>query len=224
MIEFYRQLLPLLDAPTRRRLAFATAAMVGLAVLEGLALVVMVPLLEILSAPDLQSSSANVSAVSDLLGNPSAGDVAVVLGAVTLGIYVVKSVAAMVVLRWTTSFALAEEATTARRLMVAYLRAPYADHLRRNTSEFVRTPKHRVEAQGEDWKARRYRGSTSFVPYVELGLALYFTAMAYYAVTSGIFGTLPFILLFQLGFFYTGAMSIFQDYSARLELFREQEA
>ena len=91
-------------------------------------------------------------------------------------------------------------------------------------SEFVRTPKHRVESQGEDWKARRYRGSASLVPFVELLLAAYFTAMGYYAVTSGIFGTLPFVLLFQLGFLYSGAMSLFQDFSTRLPLVREQEA
>ena len=91
-------------------------------------------------------------------------------------------------------------------------------------SEFVRTPKHRVESQGEDWRARRYRGSASLLPLVELGLALYFTAMAYYAVTSGIFATLPFVLLFQLGFLYCGAMSLLQGFSARFEQFREQEA
>ncbi len=91
-------------------------------------------------------------------------------------------------------------------------------------SEFVRTPKHRVESQGEDWTARRYRGSASLVPFAELALALYFTGMAYYAATSGIFGTLPFVLLFQMGFLYSGALSLFQDFSARFEHFREQEA
>jgi cellulose synthase/poly-beta-1,6-N-acetylglucosamine synthase-like glycosyltransferase len=91
-------------------------------------------------------------------------------------------------------------------------------------SEFVRTPKHRVESRAEDWKTRRYRGSLSFVPFVELGFAVYFTAMTYYAVTNGIFGTLPFVLLFQTGFLYSGALSLFQDFSARFEQFREQEA
>ena len=93
-----------------------------------------------------------------------------------------------------------------------------------HASEFVRTPKHCVEAQGEDWRIRRYRGSTSVVPFLELGLAVYFAAMAYYALANGIFGTLPFILLFHLGFLYSGAMSLLQGFSSRLELFREQEA
>jgi cellulose synthase/poly-beta-1,6-N-acetylglucosamine synthase-like glycosyltransferase len=91
-------------------------------------------------------------------------------------------------------------------------------------SEFVRTPKHRVESAGEDWKSRRYRGSASLVPLVELGLGVYFGAMAWYALQNAIFGTLPFILLFQFGFLYSGAMSLFQDLGARLPSFREQEA
>jgi cellulose synthase/poly-beta-1,6-N-acetylglucosamine synthase-like glycosyltransferase len=91
-------------------------------------------------------------------------------------------------------------------------------------SEFVRTPKHCVYRQGEDWKARRYRGSAGYLPFVELGLGLYLTAMAYYAVTNGLFGTLPFVLLFQVGFLYSGAMSLFQGLSARFEQFRAQEA
>src|SRR3954467_11652771 len=48
-------------------------------------------------------------------------------------------------------------------------------------SEFTRTPKYRVEMAGDDWKAKRYRGSLNFWPFVELLLGLYFTLMAYYA-------------------------------------------
>jgi cellulose synthase/poly-beta-1,6-N-acetylglucosamine synthase-like glycosyltransferase len=91
-------------------------------------------------------------------------------------------------------------------------------------SEFVRTPKHRVESAGEDWKARRYRGSMNFVPFIEVGLGLYFGVMAWYALENAIFGTLPFILLFQFGFLYSGVMSLFQEFGARLPSFREQEA
>jgi hypothetical protein len=57
-------------------------------------------------------------------------------------------------------------------------------------SEFTRTPKYRVEAAGDDWRLKRYRGSLNFVPFVELALGMYFTVMAYYAAVSGIFGTL----------------------------------
>jgi hypothetical protein len=90
-------------------------------------------------------------------------------------------------------------------------------------SEFTRTPKHRVEKAGDDWRLKRYRGCVNFVAFVELALGAYFTAMAYYAAVNGIFGTLPFIFLFQGGFLYSAMLSLFQGVG-KLDLVREQEA
>jgi ATP-binding cassette subfamily C protein len=110
-----------------------------LALLEGAALLALAPLLEMLASPDLQANTRPVEIAGDLFGNPSPEDLAITLAAVALGLYLVKSVAAMVVLRWTTTFALEEEAQMARRLMDAYLRAPYRLHLEHNSAEFART-------------------------------------------------------------------------------------
>jgi len=90
-------------------------------------------------------------------------------------------------------------------------------------SEFTRTPKYGVEGASDDWRQKRYRGSLSFVPFVELLLGLYFTFMAYYAASNDIFGTLPFILLFQVGFLYSAFLSLAQNVD-KLDLVREQEA
>jgi hypothetical protein len=35
----------------------------------------------------------------------------------------------------------------------------------------------------------------------------------FYALANGIYGTLPFLVLFQIGFLYTGLLSIFQQYA-----------
>jgi cellulose synthase/poly-beta-1,6-N-acetylglucosamine synthase-like glycosyltransferase len=90
-------------------------------------------------------------------------------------------------------------------------------------SEFRRTPKYRIEAAGDEWKHKRYKGTLSLVPFVELALGLYFTAMAVYALAYGIYGTLPFILIFQAGFLYTASLSLLQNFG-RFALPREQEA
>jgi hypothetical protein len=90
-------------------------------------------------------------------------------------------------------------------------------------SDFTRTPKYRVEAMGDEWKQKRYRGSLSFLPFVELLLGIYFSAMAWYAISNGILGTLPFIFLFQFGFLYAAALSLFQNVG-KLTWVREQEA
>jgi cellulose synthase/poly-beta-1,6-N-acetylglucosamine synthase-like glycosyltransferase len=78
-------------------------------------------------------------------------------------------------------------------------------------SSFRRTPKYHVEAVGDEWKSKRYRGTLDFLPFLELGLAAYFTLMAWYALTNDIWGTLPFILLFQSGFLYAAGLSLFQN-------------
>ena len=79
-------------------------------------------------------------------------------------------------------------------------------------SEFVRTPKLGVLAASDDWRLKRYRGLTNWVPYVELSLAFYFAAMAVYAVTHGLWGSVPFILIFQAGYLYTSTLSLIQEF------------
>jgi cellulose synthase/poly-beta-1,6-N-acetylglucosamine synthase-like glycosyltransferase len=80
-------------------------------------------------------------------------------------------------------------------------------------SEFTRTPKYRIEADGDEWVGKKYRQSVAVQPLIELALGLYFTATVFYALANGIYGTLPFLVLFQVGFLYTGVLSIVQQYA-----------
>src|SRR3954462_783087 len=80
-------------------------------------------------------------------------------------------------------------------------------------SEFTRTPKYRIEADSDEWVGKRYRQSVAVQPLVELMLGLYFAATVFYALSNGIYGTLPFLVLFQVGFLYTGLLSIVQQYA-----------
>ena len=80
-------------------------------------------------------------------------------------------------------------------------------------SEFNRTPKYRIEGDGDDWVEKKYRQSVAVQPLIELALGLYFTATIFYALANQIYGTLPFLVLFQVGFLYTGLLSIVQQYA-----------
>jgi cellulose synthase/poly-beta-1,6-N-acetylglucosamine synthase-like glycosyltransferase len=80
-------------------------------------------------------------------------------------------------------------------------------------SEFARTPKYRIEAAADEWVGKKYRQSVAVQPLIELALGLYFTATVFYALANGIYGTLPFLVLFQVGFLYTGLLSIVQQYA-----------
>jgi cellulose synthase/poly-beta-1,6-N-acetylglucosamine synthase-like glycosyltransferase len=80
-------------------------------------------------------------------------------------------------------------------------------------SDFARTPKYRIEGQEDEWIGKKYRQNFVVQPMIELTLGLYFTATVFYALANGIYGTLPFLVLFQIGFLYTGVLSIVQQYA-----------
>src|SRR5215471_16208671 len=80
-------------------------------------------------------------------------------------------------------------------------------------SEFTRTPKYRIEADADEWVGKKYRQSVAVQPLVEMLLGLYFTWTVFYALANQIYGTLPFLVLFQVGFLYTGVLSIVQQYA-----------
>ena len=83
-------------------------------------------------------------------------------------------------------------------------------------SEFARTPKYQIESGADEWVGKKYRQSVSIQPLIELGLGVYFTATVFYALANGIYGTLPFLVLFQVGFLYTGLLSLVQQYAGDL--------
>jgi hypothetical protein len=80
-------------------------------------------------------------------------------------------------------------------------------------SEFTRTPKYRIERQADDWLGKKYHQNVVVQPMIELALGIYFTATVFYALSNGIYGTLPFLVLFQIGFLYTGLLSLVQQYA-----------
>src|SRR6187397_3278373 len=90
-------------------------------------------------------------------------------------------------------------------------------------TEFARTPKYRIEGDGDEWVTKRYRQSVTIQPLIEMGLGFYFTATVFYALANGIYGTLPFLVLFQIGFLYTGLLSIVQQFSGEEEATLTQE-
>jgi len=80
-------------------------------------------------------------------------------------------------------------------------------------TEFARTPKYGIEQTGDEWVGKKYRQSTVAQPMIELALGLYFTATVFYALANEIYGTLPFLMLFQVGFLYTGMVSLVQQFA-----------
>ena len=58
--------------------------------------------------------------------------------------------------------------------------------------------------------APKYRKRLGWVPWVELLIGSYFALTVYYAVDNENYITVPFLLLFVVGYWYTGLMSLLQ--------------
>jgi cellulose synthase/poly-beta-1,6-N-acetylglucosamine synthase-like glycosyltransferase len=78
-----------------------------------------------------------------------------------------------------------------------------------HSSEFHRTPKYNLRS-GEGLETRQYRCSPGRDIWIEGFLAVYLTVGVVGAAVSGLWVALPFMVLFQLGFVYTVAVSLLQ--------------
>jgi cellulose synthase/poly-beta-1,6-N-acetylglucosamine synthase-like glycosyltransferase len=86
-------------------------------------------------------------------------------------------------------------------------------------SEFVRTPKYKVEAGAKNssaWAKKKYHKSAGLMPFIEVLLGIYFAGAVVYSIQNTNYVTVPFLLLFVWGYLYTGVMSLAQTYVDRL--------
>jgi hypothetical protein len=77
-------------------------------------------------------------------------------------------------------------------------------------SEFVRTPKYRVENREAAWEHKKYSRKSGWIPAIELLLAGYFLFTTAYSISVQDYLTTPFLLLFFAGYFYMGSLSLLQ--------------
>jgi cellulose synthase/poly-beta-1,6-N-acetylglucosamine synthase-like glycosyltransferase len=75
---------------------------------------------------------------------------------------------------------------------------------------FARTPKYRVESKKDVVRSTKYRRRLGWVPWIELLIGSYFVLTVYYAMENENYLTVPFLMLFVCGYWYTGLMSLLQ--------------
>src|SRR5256885_10210326 len=75
-------------------------------------------------------------------------------------------------------------------------------------SDFTRTPKYGIERKSQTWRTCKYRPLKSALPIAELAFAIYFSYFVWFAITHGQFLSVPFLLMFQGGFFYVSLSSL----------------
>ena len=85
-------------------------------------------------------------------------------------------------------------------------------------TSFVRTPKYRVESKKDKVAPKKYRKRLGWVPWIELAIGCYFALTVYYAIDNENYFTVPFLLLFVIGYWCTGLMSLLQGRLAGLQV------
>lgn len=84
---------------------------------------------------------------------------------------------------------------------------------------FVRTPKYAIEQQrgGEAWLSKLYIRKANLVLFLEFGLGLWFSFAIWTIFVDGRYNvySLPFLMLFQFGYFYVALLSVAQTLMVR---------
>ena len=83
-------------------------------------------------------------------------------------------------------------------------------------TEFKRTPKFMIESNKDRWTGKRYKGEISLLFIFELLLGIYFTFNIYFAFINKIYISIPFLMIFQVGYLYVAFFSIFQVIFGRI--------
>jgi cellulose synthase/poly-beta-1,6-N-acetylglucosamine synthase-like glycosyltransferase len=77
-------------------------------------------------------------------------------------------------------------------------------------TEFKRTPKYSIQVKKDRWLGKKYKVGISMMVFMELFLGLYFTFNIYFAYMNRIYVSIPFLMIFQMGFFYVAFLSLYQ--------------
>ncbi|GLI29366.1 MULTISPECIES: ABC transporter ATP-binding protein [Brachybacterium] len=132
-----RLLLRLLDRPTRWRLVIAAVLSGALALVETVAIVTVLPLVQIATGAPLDDGATGM--VWNLLGQPGRGTFGMVLVGVVVGLFILKDVLAMAFVWWQSGFVMDKRVEMSTKLFQGFLHEPMAEFRRRNIGEAIRT-------------------------------------------------------------------------------------
>ncbi len=82
-------------------------------------------------------------------------------------------------------------------------------------SPFVRTPKYGIDRKKQQWKGLRYTALKSVAPIFEVLFAVYFTVLIGIAIAREFWLSIPFLMLFQVGFLYVAFGSLARHLPSR---------
>jgi hypothetical protein len=83
-------------------------------------------------------------------------------------------------------------------------------------ANFRRTPKYNITQKGDRWDNKAYRVPMDMTATVEIGLCLYSCVAVVISLNEGLFFTLPFMVLYALGYGYVGGLTLWQTWQMQM--------
>ena len=123
----------LIDGPTRRKLVVSLGYSVLLALLDMAGVAAMLPMMQYITGQPTDTGTLGI--VSSALGDPSEQALVAALGAMIVGAFVVKDVAALFIRRWQLTFMAGQQVQISSSMLQGYLTSPYSWHLRQSTAD-----------------------------------------------------------------------------------------
>lgn len=196
MFDLARRVVRLFDTSTRRRLALAIAGSVVVALAEVVAVVAVLPLLELLTVgyDDSGRPSGALRVSSNLFGDPPASRLAIYVAGLVFAGFLIKGLVSLAIRWWSLGFLLRQGIRTSEDLMRYYLTAPYSLHLSRGPADLLRTMN---DAVGQVYSQVVMGGVTivtEAVTVVTLGVTLLVVSPLPTVVVAAYFGIAAFLL------------------------------
>ncbi len=89
-------------------------------------------------------------------------------------------------------------------------------------TSFARTAKYAIGQQKAKLTNVKYRRRSGWLPYAELAVGTYFVLMIGYAIDTWNIPSIPFLLLFVVGYYWAGFSTLYQEWQGRLRWMRER--
>jgi cellulose synthase/poly-beta-1,6-N-acetylglucosamine synthase-like glycosyltransferase len=83
-------------------------------------------------------------------------------------------------------------------------------------ANFRRTPKYNIKQKGDRWDNKAYRVPMDTTAVLEILLCLYSCVAAVISFNEGLFLTLPFMVLYALGYGYVGGLTLWQTWQMQM--------
>ena len=88
---------------------------------------------------------------------------------------------------------------------------------------FARTAKYAIGDRPMNLEAKKYRRRSGWVPYAEILFGTYFAGMVVFAIQTYNFFSIPFLMLFVMGYYWAGFGTLYQEHQGRLQWLKQQK-